>query len=371
MSSLSILLIESFLLKNQNRQAISRQLVLTHEKGGGLMNIRNLLLALAFSTATAGQAAVLQSANTHLEGETLELAYDIPIDWTTRSALDLLFVIDDSGSMNVHQQRLSEAIKPFVGSLPYNEIRAAVISTSPENVSPSFNRLGSRISKIINVTKDGIDELQEQIVEVGVMGAAIEMPLGSLFTALDENSVTSDFNREFINSQNDLGIFILTDADDQSELEVAAVYRHLVDLKGDPEKLKMVFAGVLSPTNKCRADMVNGMPDRLLQLTQALNDSSVDLCSTDFSDQVSRVATEWKPSNENRPVGQELVINLPTQPDLQTLSVFYGNQEIPRGVLGTGWFYNSADNTVIIAADVILDYQAEDTRLRLRYRSAQ
>jgi len=93
--------------------------------------------------------------------------------------VDILFVVDDSGSMLPHQLNLSKNIDLYTSELQNNRVldyRVGVITTSMDFWSPSPGGQGKLVGPptvIDRNTPDGIEKLAKNIM-VGTNGSGIE-----------------------------------------------------------------------------------------------------------------------------------------------------------------------------------------------------
>jgi hypothetical protein len=155
--------------------------------------------------------------------------------------MDILFVIDDSGTMQAEQQMLIDAFPDFVEILEAYETSMSTqldyrIGVTTTGVSthyyfegvPGAITLDGRDGELI--TPDGAehpwidgpgpdvtDEFAD-IAEVGIYGPAYEMPLLAMQYALDKSAVDQP-NEGFLREDALFVVIIITDEDDCSRLD--------------------------------------------------------------------------------------------------------------------------------------------------------
>ena len=165
---------------------------------------------------------------------------------STAAKLDLLFVVDNSGSMRLKQERLAKALPKYISALlgfkVALDLQVGVISTdigAGTLYSDSScvylgdkGKLIKRASKVgcplptddyiavkydlqgratSNVAGDKVEEAFSCMVQLGTNGCGFEQPLGALRMA-----IASGANPGFLRQGAALGVVILTDEDDCS-----------------------------------------------------------------------------------------------------------------------------------------------------------
>jgi hypothetical protein len=130
-------------------------------------------------------------------------------------AIDVLLMIDDSGSMGPHQAALSDGAAAFLGA----GVEAGVdfhvgIVTSDMNDGDKAGRLQGD-PRWIGPGDRAIDLLADRIEDVGTAGSGDEQGLEAVRRALTP-PLSSNFNRGFRRANVPLAIVVLTDEDDQS-----------------------------------------------------------------------------------------------------------------------------------------------------------
>ncbi len=171
-----------------------------------------------------------------------------------RPALDVLFVIDDSGSMDPHQINLMDNISKFADAIvriKYLDYHVGVISSSTNSSYYTPNSccgmLEGTVRYVERLTPDGINVLARNLV-VGTNGDGTEKFFDPVYMALTEPNL-SGYNAGFYRDYATLAVIFVTDSEDQSTLQSAAsLHKFLLSLKKNPEKL-IVASAYISDQN--------------------------------------------------------------------------------------------------------------------------
>lgn len=193
-----------------------------------------------------------------------------------RQPIDVLFVIDDSCSMEDDQSALAANFESFFGSFRTNQVdfRIAVVTT---DMTDSM-RSGRFVGPVLNDKTAAVDKAFSGLVNVGSMGSASERALAAVQAALSEPLISST-NRNFLRANADLAVIILGDEDDQSPFPLSDFETFLRGLKTADNRLSVTsivgLDGCLFP------GLVRGW--RLATLpTRFGTEGTLALCTTDY-----------------------------------------------------------------------------------------
>jgi hypothetical protein len=280
------------------------------------------------------------------------------LETEAESKVDILFVIDDSQSMAVHQQNVSRNIQNFVKAFEKNSLidihvgvttcfdsriksyvdthprlagRKITVTPLGQLLTPANSTSGPRY-----ITRDTPDYLKvlEQTLLVGAKpGPDQDSPeLGPMFeeffspvrAVLSEPAVNG-VNAGFYRPDAVLVVFFITDANDESPSESAdSLYKFLVALKGGDASRVQSYAAIIPSGVQCKRDS-SGAPKKIeefLDLFQNRSHRTLNLCSQDFGTklaQFGRDITEVIP---------EKIITFPSYPEAGSIHVYYGSQEL-------------------------------------------
>lgn len=291
--------------------------------------------------------------------------------------VNVLFVVDNSGSMKGYQQKLSKNMRLFSERFFANsriDYRIGVVPVydskylNDQTVYKSGRRQMNALAELVNlkgldpeddqnqkfITRSTMNPQQvlEQTVAIGTQwGPEAEESFSPVLAIADEN-INSEKNQGFYEKDAYLAVIFLTDADDVTPgLSGEDFYQRLVDLKGGDRSKVFIAAALPNLNNKsseCTTDgrgPLQSFP-ALLSVSGAL---FADLCSENFGSTlaafadylVQRVATQK--------------IALAFKPDITSLSVTYGPvNSLPKDRIKvekgqTGYFFDSSTNQVIIS----------------------
>lgn len=297
--------------------------------------------------------------------------------------VDILFVIDDSGSMSDAQSQLAQNISLFAQAMEQNKFldyHMGVISTSfGSTYEKQSGQLQGNPKFVARDTPDGLVRFQRTILDLGTYGNYLEKMFDPLHVAIDPSTPA---NAGFFRSEAFAVIIIISDTFDQSEIYSGfSVYNNLINAKAyDTDKV--LGYGVLSyPSffrDQCTQDGYDD-PKNLFSFlglfTNALNsqigggvtstivDPSVpaefhgltnvfSLCDPNFGPKIAEIGEDIRLR-----VSQK--IPLPVRPVDGTIKLKYGTQEIDK----KWWKYDFGTNSIILDPLVELDDTQVDAQL--------
>lgn len=163
-----------------------------------------------------------------------------------RRPIDVLFVIDDSCSMENDQQALADNFGAFIGAFQQNQVdfHLGVVTTDMNDPL----RSGRLVAPFLTQDTLQLEQAFQSMVRVGTRGSAIERGLLAASTALKE-PVASGANRGFVRDDSDFALVFLGDEDDQSTLDLTFFADELEALKRDTfVTVGTIIVGRCSPT---------------------------------------------------------------------------------------------------------------------------
>jgi hypothetical protein len=238
---------------------------------------------------------------------------------TVSNGVDIIWVIDGSGSMANDQQMILQGIADMMQNLPMLNWRLMIISMTPnENAnSQSFPLLpGDDYSDAIVMMTQNVQEM-------------FELGFDSLYKFIENNQ----FAQQWLRDDAALLAVFVSDEDEGSIANFPAVSMFedwLIELR------EHVF--VSSIVNVPREDSEcfpnpNDIGERYMELTRAFNGQIIDICSSDWSQGVADASTqvqlrEWLELSKVPLNEQEIYVFVDGQP-------------------WNDWVYSSIDNKVI------------------------
>jgi hypothetical protein len=286
-------------------------------------------------------------------------------------AVDILFVIDDSGSMSDHQANLAKNVKLFTQGILANQILDYHIGVVTSNMdTPPYNPVpGSAwkgelwgTTKFVSRTTPSGQTTLESNLQPGTNGSGTEMFFTPVQAALTVPMLTGP-NSGFYRPDAYLAIIFLTDADDQSNLSASDFYKFLLNLKGgDPSKI--ISYGVNIPTvDKVCSRSGEPEPQKLEAFYKLTAAKTLDLCDVDYGTKLAALGDDLV-----RRVGSVLYLTRPAQPN--TITVTFGSQVLPNDAK-TGWIYDPTRNGLIFGDEIDLQPEPPGTQVEVDFIAAE
>lgn len=290
---------------------------------------------------------------------------------TFNRAVDILFVVDDSGSMETHQSNLAANVQKFTKAILGNQILdyhigvvTSNMDTKPWDPAPGSAWKGELwgLTKFVTKTTPGGNAILEQNLQPGTSGSGTEMFFTPVEAALTPPLVNG-VNKGFYRPDAYLAVIFLTDADDQSSRSANDFYRFLLNLKaGDPSKIITYGVNIPSTDSSCER---SGEPSpRKLEALYALAKAqTLGLCDPDYGTKLGELGDDLA-----RRVGSVLYLSRP--PQVATIKVTFGTQTIPNDSK-IGWVYDPARNALIFGDEIDLLPEPDGTLVEVDFSAAE
>jgi hypothetical protein len=257
----------------------------------------------------------------------------------TDADLDILWVIDNSGSMANHQQTVYDNVDQFINNLVTGSTlhwKMGLISTDKGD-SPY---LGFRAGDEVDYSMaDAADRFKAAVRKLGTNGDGTERMY---------DPVLSTFQNfpNFLRANTTLAIILVTDAPEQSSTSTQDFVNGLIKLKqGNAGKL--LFYGFLNPSDWCLPtdDAWMWAGSKYEQLTKLVKGAANKLCDPNFGANLATLGTDL-----TKAVAVPR-ITLPDIPIPSSIRVYHGNDLIPGGLPGKGnyWQYIINLNAIIFS----------------------
>ncbi|XXF75873.1 choice-of-anchor D domain-containing protein [Myxococcaceae bacterium GXIMD 01537] len=280
----------------------------------------------------------------------------------SEAKVDVLFVVDNSGSMMEEQQSLGQNFQAFMStavaaSVDYHiGVTTTGIEPSPGgwSVCPGGTEGGeagrlfpanSSSPRVItpttpnpagvfaNNTRVGVCHWNEQGLEASYR--ALSDPL--LNNADDPSTpLANDGNGGFLRDEAKLAIIYLSDEEDFSSRAVDFYKTHFLALKGN-DASKLSISAIVGPSNLATCPTASSAGNRYIQLAQATGGVVESICTPNWADALRNLSSSAFGPNRTFKLSEK-----PDPPD--------GSKIVVRvdGVLVTvGWHYDPATNAVI------------------------
>lgn len=285
--------------------------------------------------------------------------------------VDILFVVDNSGSMDAHQKNLAANVGRFVAAF-FNRVsidyHIGVLSTDMDGglAGKCCGRLIGNPIFVDRSTSSPEADLAARLV-LGTVGSGTEKSFDPVIAALS-SPLDTTVNVGFLRPDAHLAVIFITDAEDQSKESSVSLYDHLLKIKGKREKILAYGAIIPSGYNdpQCGRDEYNREPkliEQFLDMTINRGNNVFNLCALDFGDKLAQVAEDLAKQVSN-------TIYLSRAPIVSTIRVFYGTQEIPSDA-EYGWSFDAELNAIYLGKKLVLDpNQPAGTKIRVDFEAA-
>jgi predicted small lipoprotein YifL len=198
-----------------------------------------------------------------------------------RRPIDVLFVIDDSCSMENDQRALAENFQAFFGAFQANQVdfHLGVVTTDMDDP----RRAGRLVAPYLTPATPDLDARFAAMVRPGILGSSIERGLLAAWSALDE-PLASNENKGFLRADADLALVFLGDEDDQSNLDITFFGNWLENLKASTA----ITVGTIV-VGRCTPGLV--LDWRLVQFARRFNTHGITrLCTSAYADTLRSIA---------------------------------------------------------------------------------
>lgn len=281
--------------------------------------------------------------------------------------VDILFVVDDSGSMSSHQANLARNIDKFTaafGARTNIDYHIGVLTSSMDGWSSAGTCCGRLVGDpayIDRTTSNGIVRLAQSL-RVGTSGSATEKFFEPVLAALTP-PLSDRENVGFLRKSAFLAIIFITDTEEQSDIHVQEFMDRLVAIKGRKEKI--IAYSVMVPTGTPNCPSENEPTVRFEQFLASLSNAGrnvFNLCDPAFGDRVAQIGDDLV-----RYVGNTILLSRP--PILATVRIEYGTQVIPADPR-KGWSYDPSRNAIVFGDELVWSKQPDGTKVSVAYESA-
>ena len=267
----------------------------------------------------------------------------------TIDGIDIVWLIDKSGSMNQHAQSVVDGIEQMMLSLPPSGWRLGITTTAWQNSANS--------SYFPLVPGDSVQDAWDAYNNTGNYG--LEAGFDALYSYLVENS----YNQSWLRPDAGLLVVFVSDENDQSFRDFTSNASGLQDfINWYGNQRPSVFLASIVNIHRTENDCTNNIPptyvgDRYMDATNAFGGVVVDICSEDWAPGVQAATTQVEPYEE-----WELTFT----PIEDTLIVFVDSVVMPAN----DWQYNVVTNSVEflvvppegghVEIGYVIDYDAGD-----------
>jgi hypothetical protein len=260
--------------------------------------------------------------------------------------VDILWIIDDSGSMVNKRARLAKAFDQFITTLVGQQVdyHIGVTTTDMDKVGPGF--AGSLMANPAVITKDTPDPVAAFTNEVTMPANRVqdEQGLAAGLAAVTEPNISGP-NKGFLRPGADLAMIVVSDEDDHSFGQVAYYERVFRELHGPGNEDTISFSAVIGDVpNGCVApgdqNLLYGeaLPGtRYQEVAKATGGIVASVCSADFANTLQKLGLSF--------AGLRRIFPLSADPAPGSLKVDVDGVPVGQSVTN-GWIYDSATRSV-------------------------
>lgn len=273
----------------------------------------------------------------------------------TSNKIDVLWVVDNSGSMLTKQQNLATSFNSFMNTFTQRnyDFRMAIITTDTRAVPTGQNGNFQGTPTVIDNSTANFETTFQANVVVGATGDAAAKGLDAINLALSPAKLAGT-NTGFVRNNSKLIIIILSDADDNDSTATAASTIAFLDsLRPDTVdestgrlidnySVNVVIDNQASPGPVACVGSEDGIKFR--ELANLSGGSIMDICAADFSSGLTQLS-----ENIAQFVSQVL---LKSEPQVSTLQVIVDGVNIPQNATN-GYSYVASGNKIVFNGSAI------------------
>lgn len=274
-------------------------------------------------------------------------------------AVDILFIVDDSGSMLQHQRNLSSNVDLFLQEFQNSkdiDYHIGVI-TSDNFSSNKGGRLQGTPTFVSRNTPNGLALLRSRLVP-GTSGSGFEQVFDPVVNALSVPLLTGH-NKDFFRPKAHFALVVITDAEEQStSFSGPDFHNWMVNLKGG-DVSKLSYYGAYIPVSDSSCYREEDEPYQLEAFFQLVKATTFGLCDRDFGSRLAGIGADLVKKVNRR-------ILLENRPVVSTIKITFGSQLIPPDAK-KGWVYNIEDNSLTFGSEIDWTSQPVGTTVSVSY----
>jgi hypothetical protein len=301
----------------------------------GLMMIGFGCSQTSFSPVNKGEAAQGGSGGTPVppdpdhpvdDGPTASQEHHTKFEIISKKPpVDILFVVDNSISMEDEQKKISQEFSRFISQISNVDWRIAITTTDNESTGAgskgSFLNFAGSSGKLffVDAKTPNVNSLFVKTIKTGTAGSLIETGMYSIREFIKHSNNSKKVESTFLRKDADFHTIVVSDSDQAEYTENAFASKDLVKLVQAKVKSKYVnHSFVDDKTGNCDSEVVGSSYIALSKLTKGTVSS---ICKPNYADSFKLVA-----QNINSEVGTKVLDCVPLdtdedgKPDLVILS---------------------------------------------------
>lgn len=207
----------------------------------------------------------------------------------TQPRVDVLWVVDDSGSMHDEQVALSTNFPTFFeffdgSGLDYH---IGVVSTDMDASRRRGRLVDVEGERFIHADTPDAARVFDGMAMLGTRGSATERGLDATWVALEAER--DGANEGFLRADSSLHIVVVSDESDYSvQITPEELASYLVGLRADPDQV--TFSSIVSPRPTCPTASTPG--DDYVAVTEQVGGITWSICTDDWSDVLGQLGLQ-------------------------------------------------------------------------------
>lgn len=274
--------------------------------------------------------------------------------------VDILWIVDNSGSMLTKQQNLAASFGSFINTFAAKnyDFHMAILTSDFRAAPLGQDSIFQGTPKVITNATPAFTTVFQTNVVVGALGDAAAKILDVTGSALSAGNLAGA-NTGFIRPDAFLAVISVSDADDDDSVATTTqIYNALKALKPDVVDASTGRSKAMFSWNAVMDDWTNpgpvpcvGSEDgvKFRTLATQTGGSRMDICAANFSAGLTNLS-----QNIASFISQVL---LKQEPQVDTIDVIINGSLIPFGA-ANGWTYESTGNKIVFHGTAIPDNNA-------------
>ncbi|MCK6546632.1 choice-of-anchor D domain-containing protein [Myxococcota bacterium] len=267
---------------------------------------------------------------------------------------DVLFVVDNSGSMSEEQTSLGANVASFLSFAQQQSIDYQIaVTTTDVDFGGEQGRfvIGPNGQKIITPqTPNGNNVFRDLVNGLGTGGSGIEQGLEAAYLALSDPLINTD-NAGFLRVDAALAIIIVSDEEDYSSRQQTFYENFFRNIKGFQNSSMFSFSAVVGTTNPT-CSSISGNADygsRYIGVAQATGGVVESICNANWGQTLANIGLNT--------FGLKRSFALSSQPVPVTISVTVDGVATPSVTPGgqQNWSYDQGTNSVVFTTSATPD----------------
>ncbi len=337
-----------------------------------------ILISITILSMLAWSAQAVDQSQVRVAPTNKFMTIEVDGQFPAGPATDVIFVIDDSGSMSSHQANLASHIHLLAQEAEQagNSFHVGVVNTFFGSKSP-FPGQGNTVEGLLlgnpqvitPQTNDLVTVLQNRL-SLGTDGSGTESIFRPVMTALTSEN-TAGMNAGFLRENAHLSIVVLTDAEDQSNVSPWDFVDYLADLKGGVENVTMQSIMVTQEDVKnetCHGESKDGSP-RIEEAIRLLQGDTFSLCSATMAQDIATLSSNVFPpfQGDFKPGILMDYVELVGTPEESSIKVQFGGQTLANDP-ALGWTYDQVQNRLNFGNQIEWLPQPKNTKVIITYK---